>query len=192
MSQQPSGWYDDPSNPDLLRYWDGVTWTSHTAPKKSPTASQSTIGQPQQPQQPQQPSYPNYGEQGSYPPPPAYPSQPLNPAQPLYQQPGAYPPPGAYPQGYPPYGMPRPHDQGGGLAIAGLVLGIISMIAWLLPICGGLTSIIGIVLSALGRRSVSHRTMATVGLVLSIIALVLTIANAVAGAVIMSRNAYPY
>ena len=48
MSQQPSGWYDDPSNPDLLRYWDGVTWTSHTAPKKSPTASQSTISQPQQ------------------------------------------------------------------------------------------------------------------------------------------------
>jgi len=48
MSQQPSGWYDDPSNPDLLRYWDGVTWTSHTAPKKSPTAPQSTIGQRQQ------------------------------------------------------------------------------------------------------------------------------------------------
>ncbi len=44
MSQQPSGWYDDPSNPDMLRYWDGVTWTNHTAPKKSPTASQSTIG----------------------------------------------------------------------------------------------------------------------------------------------------
>jgi uncharacterized RDD family membrane protein YckC len=51
MSQQPSGWYDDPSNPDLLRYWDGVTWTNHTAPRKSPTASQSTIGLPQQSQQ---------------------------------------------------------------------------------------------------------------------------------------------
>ena len=37
MSQQPSGWYDDPSNADMLRYWDGVTWTNHTAPKKSPT-----------------------------------------------------------------------------------------------------------------------------------------------------------
>ena len=46
MSQQPSGWYDDPSNPDMLRYWDGVTWTNHTAPKKSPTAPQSTIGRP--------------------------------------------------------------------------------------------------------------------------------------------------
>lgn len=48
MSQQPSGWYDDPSSPDNLRYWDGVTWTKHTTPKKSPTASQSTIGLPQQ------------------------------------------------------------------------------------------------------------------------------------------------
>ena len=48
MSQQPSGWYDDPSQPDMLRYWDGVSWTNHTAPKKSPTASQSTIGLPQQ------------------------------------------------------------------------------------------------------------------------------------------------
>ena len=56
MSQHPSGWYDDPSNPDLLRYWDGVSWTNHTAPKKSPTASQSTIGLPQQGQQGQVPA----------------------------------------------------------------------------------------------------------------------------------------
>jgi uncharacterized RDD family membrane protein YckC len=54
MSQQPSGWYDDPSNADMLRYWDGVSWTNHTAPKKSPTIAQSTIGLPQQsPQGPQ-------------------------------------------------------------------------------------------------------------------------------------------
>jgi uncharacterized RDD family membrane protein YckC len=44
MSQQPAGWYDDPSDPDQLRYWDGVTWTTHTVPRRSPTASQSTIG----------------------------------------------------------------------------------------------------------------------------------------------------
>jgi len=54
MSQQPSGWYDDPSNTDMLRYWDGVSWTNHTAPKKSPTIAQSTIGLPQQSQQAQQ------------------------------------------------------------------------------------------------------------------------------------------
>lgn len=44
MSQQPSGWYDDPSNPDMLRYWDGVSWTNHTAPRKSPTAGQGSSG----------------------------------------------------------------------------------------------------------------------------------------------------
>jgi uncharacterized RDD family membrane protein YckC len=47
MSQQPSGWYDDPSNPEMLRYWDGVMWSSHTAPKKSPTLPQDTGLPPQ-------------------------------------------------------------------------------------------------------------------------------------------------
>ena len=41
---QPSGWYDDPNDAGLLRYWDGVVWTSHVAPKKSPTVEQSHIG----------------------------------------------------------------------------------------------------------------------------------------------------
>lgn len=61
MSQQPSGWYDDPSNTDMLRYWDGVSWTNHTAPKKSPTIAQSTIGLPQQSPQGQA------GQQGQMP-----------------------------------------------------------------------------------------------------------------------------
>jgi uncharacterized RDD family membrane protein YckC len=50
MSQQPSGWYDDPSNADMLRYWDGVSWTNHTAPKKSPTLGQNATVLPQQSQ----------------------------------------------------------------------------------------------------------------------------------------------
>lgn len=29
----PAGWYDDPSNPALLKYWDGLSWTEHTSPK---------------------------------------------------------------------------------------------------------------------------------------------------------------
>lgn len=41
---QPSGWYDDPSDPSRLRYWDGILWTDRTVPKESPTASASTIG----------------------------------------------------------------------------------------------------------------------------------------------------
>ncbi|MGB3828855.1 MAG: RDD family protein [Ornithinimicrobium sp.] len=35
MSQQP-GWYDDPRESDLLRYWDGVQWTTHTSPRQRP------------------------------------------------------------------------------------------------------------------------------------------------------------
>ena len=32
----PAGWYLDPSAPALLRYWDGATWTQHTAPRSMP------------------------------------------------------------------------------------------------------------------------------------------------------------
>lgn len=29
----PAGWYDDPSNVALVRFWDGSRWTSHDAAK---------------------------------------------------------------------------------------------------------------------------------------------------------------
>jgi uncharacterized RDD family membrane protein YckC len=43
---QPSGWYDDPQDPSQLRYWDGVSWSSHVTPKVSPTVQDSNIGMP--------------------------------------------------------------------------------------------------------------------------------------------------
>lgn len=33
---QPPGWYDDPNDPALLRYFDGAMWTSHVEPKQNP------------------------------------------------------------------------------------------------------------------------------------------------------------
>ncbi len=39
-----AGWYDDPDEPDQLRYFDGIVWTAHTTPRVSPTAASSTIG----------------------------------------------------------------------------------------------------------------------------------------------------
>lgn len=40
----PSGWYDDPNDPALLRYWDGIIWSSRTMPKVAPGLEQSRIG----------------------------------------------------------------------------------------------------------------------------------------------------
>lgn len=34
MSPAPAGWYDDPDDPERLRYWDGVVWTEHVTPKR--------------------------------------------------------------------------------------------------------------------------------------------------------------
>lgn len=44
MSERASGWYDDPENPDLLRYWDGILWSDRTMPKVKPNLDQSRIG----------------------------------------------------------------------------------------------------------------------------------------------------
>jgi len=41
---QPAGWYDDPQEHDLLRYWDGTQWTTHTSPRHRPQAEQSSGG----------------------------------------------------------------------------------------------------------------------------------------------------
>ena len=38
------GWYDDPDDPLLLRYFDGVVWSAHTTTRRSPTADASRIG----------------------------------------------------------------------------------------------------------------------------------------------------
>lgn len=32
----PPGWYADPSNPGLTRYWNGSAWTEQTAPVAPP------------------------------------------------------------------------------------------------------------------------------------------------------------
>jgi uncharacterized RDD family membrane protein YckC len=86
MSQR-AGWYDDPENPDTLRYFDGVVWTNHTSPKTSPSAAQSTIGLAQQSPQQTQPV-------------PQAPTQQLPYGQPPQQQ-----------YGQPPYGQQAPYGQ---------------------------------------------------------------------------------
>lgn len=65
-------------------------------------------------------------------------------------------------------------------SIAALVLGIIGLLAWLIPLIGFPITIVGLVLSTKGMRA--KKAYATAGLVLNIIGLFLTIANSAIGA----------
>ncbi len=82
-----------------------------------------------------------------------------------------------------------PTSDKSGLAIASLVLGIINLCSWLLPICGGPLAIVGLVLGFLGLNS-SKKGMAIAGLVLSGLALLLTIINAIAGAWLAANGGF--
>ena len=68
-----------------------------------------------------------------------------------------------------------------GKAVASLVLGLVSIVAWCLPIAGLPVSIVGIVMGVKGLKS-NRRGMAITGLILSCIFLVLTLVNAAVGA----------
>ena len=81
-------------------------------------------------------------------------------------------------------------DSASGKAVAGLVLGLVSIIAWLLPLIGYPVTICGIVFGAKGLKSTTKKGMATAGLVLSIIFLILTVINSVLGVLI--NMAYYY
>jgi len=74
----------------------------------------------------------------------------------------------------PPSGTPATTGGGKGLAIASLVLGILSLCASVAWWCGGPISIVGLVLGALGLKT-SGKGMAIAGMVLSVIGLLLVV-----------------
>jgi hypothetical protein len=71
--------------------------------------------------------------------------------------------------------------KGAGMAIASLVLGIIGIIAWIIPIIGLPIGIVALVLGILGIKR-SSKGMSIAGIVLAVICLVLTIINSAIGA----------
>ncbi|MBY4208184.1 DUF2510 domain-containing protein [Rhodococcus fascians] len=48
----PPGWHPDPSEPGLLRYWDGIQWTEHTQPASEPTVEEPAPTRAAEPGQP--------------------------------------------------------------------------------------------------------------------------------------------
>lgn len=81
-----AGWYDDPSDENQLRYFDGVIWTSHTTPRSTrPTAAAQQAGQQQYPGQGHPPQYPGQ-EQSAVPPQQQAPANPQFPGAPQQSQ----------------------------------------------------------------------------------------------------------
>ncbi len=75
-----------------------------------------------------------------------------------------------------------------GKAIASLVLGLVGLIAWLLPLAGYPVTIVGIVMGVKGLKS-EKKSLAIAGLILSIIGLAATLVNSILGAVMGVQNA---
>ena len=136
-------------------------------------------------------SYPD-GPQWQNPPQGGYspPSGPYTPPPYGQPQPEVTPQAAGYPpqQAYPPAQYPQPgyspqpvfvatpvSEPGAGMAVASLVLGILSLVTWWLLYVGLPIAVIGIIMGALGRRAISRRGIATAGLVCSIIGLALLI-----------------
>jgi uncharacterized RDD family membrane protein YckC len=98
---QSSGWYDDPENPQQLRYFDGVVWTRHTTPRSTRPSAGYAAGPAAQSPAPQSPAPHAPGAQppGTAP----SPSQPgpVAPAPPGWQPPGQQWPPQQQPYGTP-------------------------------------------------------------------------------------------
>lgn len=76
----------------------------------------------------------------------------------------------------------RVEQRGKGAATASMVLGIVGLVAWLLPLVGFPVNIVGLVLGLIQGKHKTFNT-AKAGVIMSIIGLVLTVINSVAGAV---------
>lgn len=76
----------------------------------------------------------------------------------------------------------------GGKSIASFVLGLVGIIAWLIPLFGYPVTIVGLSLGCIARKE-EKNTYSLVGIILCIITLVLTLINSIMG-VIMVYSLY--
>jgi hypothetical protein len=80
--------------------------------------------------------------------------------------------------------QPSAKPKSNGKAIAALVLGISGMILWCCPLVGFPVTVLGLIFGILAIRE-QRSTMAIVAIVLSSIGILLTLGNAISGAVMM-------
>lgn len=81
-------------------------------------------------------------------------------------------------------------EKGKTQAIIGLILGLVSIIAWYIPLIGFPVTICGIIFSAIGMKSQTNKGKAIAGLTLSIIFLIITIINSFLGAILATSFYY--
>lgn len=77
-------------------------------------------------------------------------------------------------------------NKSGVKAKVGFILGLVGIVAWIIPLFGYPVTIVGIVFSCLGLKS-SKKKLAVTGLVLSIIFLAATLINSVIGSAVMLK-----
>ena len=70
------------------------------------------------------------------------------------------------------------------MALTALILGIISTVAWIIPIIGLPVTIVGLVMGISARKS-TRKWMAIFGIILCTIFLIAAVANSVAGAMMV-------
>lgn len=166
----------------------GTNEQTYSQPQQTYSQPQQTYSQPQQAyEQPQQAYNQNqqYAQQN-------YGYDQSQQGYGTYQQPQqqAY---GSFDQTQ--YGYNQPASSGKGMAIASMVLGIVSIPAICFWIVGLPCAIVGLILGILCNKKNEHSPMATAGIVCSIIAialLVLVLILYIVGAVSLSSLGYSY
>ena len=142
-NQTPAGWYADPAgDPTKIRYWDGQNWTEQLKDANA-AAPAYTPATPM----------PSYGvTQGA-------PVDPYNPA------------PQQQTYNYQQTNMAAGGKDQKGLAIAGLVCGIVGILGGIfIPILGLILGVLGVTFGTKGRKS-SAAKLGTAGFIVGIVAI---------------------
>jgi len=73
-------------------------------------------------------------------------------------------------------------------SIAGIIIGVFSLVAWILPICGCPLSIIGLSSSIFGALGQNSRIWGIVGIALNLIGLIASLINSICGMMMFMNN----